>query len=227
MSGCVEADIYVVDVCGTLVRDDTTLGLLDYHFCKDGSRFLRGRIFKSVCMRRSLFWFMFAVAEKETGRHLLKHFAVRLLAGERLEALERSAREYSELLMAKRRVPTVRLLLEQPFSHGRVVLASASLEPIVAALAAAAGARYVASTLEHHEGVLTGHYETDLTGGKRQALLKKFGDDILTGRVFVITDNLTDRSLMDNAARAYVVLHDPAHRERWRGVNAIFIGVDE
>ncbi|QGM22375.1 hypothetical protein GJ672_08985 [Spiribacter sp. 2438] len=221
-----KAEVYVVDVCGTLVRDDTTLGLLRHHFDSDRARPLRSWLFKAVSTRRSPFWVAFAIAEKMTGRHLLKHFAVRLLAGDRLQAVEQSAREYAEALLLERRVPTVWLLLEKPLSGGRVILASASLEPVVSALATSTGVGYVASKLQHRAGVLTGRYENDLTGQKREALVEKYGEDLLSGQVCVLTDNLTDRSLVQEAAYSYVVLHDPAHRERWDGVNATFVEVD-
>lgn len=219
--------IYIVDVCGTLVHDDTTLGLLRHHFDRSSRRPWRSWLFKVVSTRCSPLWLAFAVAEKLSGCHLLKHFSVRLLAGDRVETLDESAKVYAEFLLAQRRVQAVWPLLEQPFSAKRVILASASLEPVVSVLAALTGARYVASALEQHEGVLTGKYKADLTGQKREALVKKFGNEVLSGQVYVLTDNLTDRSLVEDAACSYVVLHDPAHRERWAGVNATFLGVNE
>lgn len=218
-------DTYIVDVCGTLVLDDTTLGLLRHHFAKDTSRPLRARLFNSLCTRRSLPWWTFAVAEKLTGQHLLKRFAVRLLAGERQEALEESAHEYARRLLADRRIEPVWQVLEEPFATGRVVLASASLDPVVAALASLTGARYVASTLEQHDGILSGRYETDLTGLKHQALVTKYGEHLLQGPVVVMTDNASDRSLVERASGAYIVLHKAVHRDRWQGVAAYFIEI--
>ncbi|MGJ7457444.1 haloacid dehalogenase-like hydrolase [Halomonas sp. RA08-2] len=227
MTACGGADVYIVDVCGTLVRDDTTLGLLSYHFGRDRARPLRRWVFNSVSTRWSPLWFAFAVAERLTGRHLLKHFVLRLLSGDRLENLESNAREYAQHLLSNRCVPTVWTLLEQPLSSGRVLLASASLEPVVSALAVSTGAGYVASTLEHREGVLTGRYEVDLTGKKSQALVDKYGSEVFLGKVCVFTDNYTDRSLVEDAESCYIILHDPAHRKRWDGVDATFLGVNE
>lgn len=219
------SEIYVVDVCGTLVLDDTTLGLLNHHFSKTPSRPWRSWLFKLTTSRTSPAWFAFVVAERLSGRHLLKHFLVRLLAGDRVSALENSAREYAEILLSEKRVPAVWELLDPVLDMKQVVLASASLEPVVSALANLIGARYVASTLDHHEGILTGKYKADLTGQKSQALLNKFGEEIRGGRVCVFTDNFTDRSLVEGAACSYVVLHKPAHRERWAGVDTTFLEV--
>ncbi|MEQ1777320.1 MAG: haloacid dehalogenase-like hydrolase [Nitrosomonas sp.] len=222
-----ELDVYVVDVCGTLVRDDTTLGLLRHHFSRDSRRRIRYLLYKAMTARHSPLRLSFIVAERLTGQHLLKHFAVRLLAGDKEVALNQSAAEYAALLLAERRTPSVWSLLEDPLLSGQVVLASASLEPVVASLAAATGARYVASTLENHDGVLTGRFAVDLTGHKEQALIEKYGHAVLAGQVCVISDNFSDRPLLEKAFRAYVVLHRASYRQRWQGLDATFLEVDE
>jgi phosphoserine phosphatase len=166
------------------------------------------------------------LAEKLSGQHLLKHLAVRLLTDEAIEDVNRSASEYARVLLSQKRVHPVWDLLDVPLKSGRVVFASASLEPIVAALAAEAGAEYVASALEHHDGVLTGRYARDLTGQKEPALVEKFGPSILAGKHCVISDNLSDRALLAQASNAYVILHSPSHRNRWARLNAMFLEID-
>jgi len=220
-------DVYVVDVCGTLVRDDTTLGLLRHHFAREGNRRMRYMLFRAVTARRSPLRLAFAVLEKLTGQHLLKHAAVRLLAGDSVASLNQSAAEYAARLLAHRRVASVWPLLDAPVHAHRVVLASASLEPVVAALASAMGVRHVASALGQQAGILTGHYESDLTGCKEQALIEKYGRDVMAGQVCAISDNFTDRPLLESAAQAYVVLHSEIHRLRWQGLDATFLQVGE
>ncbi len=218
---------YVVDVCGTLVRDDTTLGLLRHHFRRTGSRLGRAWLFDAMTHRRSPVWFGFAVAEKLSRRHLLKHCAARLLAGDTVESLRVSAEEYADWLLSERRVSAVWQRLDQLQVNGRVVLASASLAPVVGALANAMEVDYVASALEEKDGHLTGRYAQDLTGRKEEALVEKYGESFLDGADYVLTDNLTDRDLVKKAKRACVILHHPSHRERWGDVNAEFVGVDQ
>lgn len=220
-------EIYVVDVCGTLVRDDTTLGLLRHHYSRITQRRLRHFIFILLRARCSPFRLGFIAAERLTGKHLFKHFVVRMLAGDKMIDLEHSAKEYATYLLTTRTVPAVWSLLYAPLQNGHVVLASASLEPVVAALANATGARYVASALEHRNGVLTGRYLSDLTGRKEQALIEKYGQAILAGQVCVISDNFSDRPLLAKAAKAYVVLHADFHRQRWQGLSATFLEVSK
>lgn len=218
-------DVYVVDVCGTLVRDDTTIGLLRYHFARDKDRPLRYVLFRVISAQRSPVRLVFALLEKLTGQHLLKHAVVRLLAGDHVERLNHSAAEYAAQLLDQRRIASVWSLLDAPLKDQRVVLASASLEPVVAALAMAMDVRYVASALGQQEGMLTGRYLSDLTGHKEQALLEKYGPHVLSGQACVISDNFSDRPLLERAARAYVVLHRESHRQRWHGLDATFLQV--
>ena len=220
-------DVYVVDVCGTLVRDDTTLGLLRHHFGRDENRDIRYLIFQAMTARWSVLRLLFTVAEKLTGRSLLKHAAVRLLAGDPVKTLNHSAAEYAATLLAERRVASVWPLIEVPLQTGRVMLASASLEPVVAALASIMGTRYVASGLGQQAGILTGHYVSDLKGRKEQALVEKYGHDVLAGQVCAISDNFSDRALLEKAAQAYVVLHKESHRQRWHGLKVKFLQVGE
>lgn len=227
MTAAPDLDVYVVDVCGTFVRDDTTLGLLRHHFSCATRQRIRYMVFHAMTMRSSPLRLAFVVAEKLTGQYLLKHFAIRLLAGTRMDALNQSAAEYASQLLAERRVPAVWRLLAAPLQSGRVVLASASLEPVVAALAAATGARHVASELAHFDGVLTGRYAADLTGRKEEALVEKYGQSLLAGQMCAISDNFSDRPLLEKAAQAYVVLHHESHRQRWHGLDATFLKVDE
>ena len=221
-----EIDVYLVDVCGTLVRDDTTLGLLRHHFAQTQKRPLRNVALRLMTASWSPARLCFFVLEHLTGRHILKRVLIKLLAGEPADALAQSALQYSVYLLKERRVASVWHLIEKAASEGRVLLTSASLEPIVACLADKIGAGYVASRLEQRGGVLTGRYAEDLTGRKEQAIVEKYGADALAGGVCAISDNFSDRVLLEKASAPYVVLHRKAHARRWRGVAAIFLRVD-
>jgi phosphoserine phosphatase len=227
VSSFIDIDVYVVDVCGTLVRDDTTLGLLRHHFARTKELSFRYALFSAMTACRSPVRFGFAVLERFTGRHLLKHVAVRLLAGDSADALAQSAVEYAAVLLKDRRVESVWRLIEPAARSGRVLLASASLEPIVACLAFQIGARHVASQLEQQNGVLTGRYARDLKGQKDLFIRDKYGANVMAGRVCAISDNLSDRALLEKAAQSFVVLHMQAHRRRWQGLDATFLEVDE
>ncbi len=208
----------IVDVCGTLVRDDTTLGLLEWHFRRSRRWRLWG--LHLLASRRSPLRLAFALAERISGRHVLKYFVVSWLKGDLPRDLADSAAAYAHWLLAQRRIPGVATIMQA--QAGPLILASASLEPVVESLAHALGARFVASTLEIQGGRYTGRYRHDMTGRKPQALqalmgVKGFSD------CTVISDNFSDRGLLESAGMAYVVLHKPAHRQRWAGLEAEYL----
>lgn len=104
---------YVVDVCGTLVRDDTTLGLLKYHFARTKRHPFRSCIFWLLTARICPARWAFVVLERIAGKHFLKHFLVRLLAGENMSELDASGAAYAKHLLSHRRVAPVWDLIGQ------------------------------------------------------------------------------------------------------------------
>lgn len=204
----------ILDVCGTLVHGDTTIGLLRHHFAASEER-SKLALVRASTARSSPLRFGFAVLERLSGRHLLKHQLIRLLRGTSVADLQASAEAYADKLLQSHRVEQVWRLLDQYPAATRRILASASLEPVVAALAARLGAEHVASQLEQRGGVYTGRLLRDLTGAKPDALAERFGPDLLASRPVVISDNRTDAALMAAAGEAFAVIHRPADRARW------------
>ncbi len=216
---------FVVDVCGTLVQEDTTLGLLRYHFnrCEDGA--FRSALLSWLTARGSPLRWGFVVLEKATGRHYLKHLLVRLLAGVQASVLDESGRAYVDSLLNSKRVQPVWDRLSRVGQLDHIILASASLEPVVRALAEAMGARYVSSKLEVRDGVLTGRYVEDLTGHKESAIVRKYGQGALASPFAAFSDNISDRPLLAKACYACVVLHRESHRARWANLSADYVRV--
>lgn len=224
MIGANNRDVIVVDVCGTLVRDDTTMGLIAYHLLKQPNKWVHRLIFAFTTARLSPFRIGFVLLERVTGRHLLKHFVVRLLAGDTLESLNISASSYASEALLNRRVMSVGDILNEYQSRNtRVLLASASLEPIVKSLADIIGADFVASRLEVVNGILTGRYLIDLTGCKDAEIERKYRGCLVDGEFTMISDNITDQELMQRARVAFVVLHKKSHSARWSGTKATFL----
>lgn len=225
LSAQTEVKTYVVDVCGTLVNEDTTFGLLTFHFDQFKGRPFRPYIFRFLTAQSSPVRWAFVVIEKLTGRHWLKYLVVRLLAGDYASALDESGRAYVKNLLMHCRVAPVWALLSKVSQPDNIILASASLEPVVRALAHAIGAGYVSSTLEVRNGMFTGRYVEDLTGKKESAILLKYGAEVLSNQYTAISDNLSDRALLAKASHAYVILHHESHRVRWLGLPAEFLKV--
>lgn len=227
MKTCSGTTLLIVDVCGTLVRDDTTLGLLAHHFSQHSGRQWRLHFLRSVTARYSPFRLGVAFLERISGQHVLKHVLVRMLKNDTVQSLDNSAKSYAEWLLTERTVSSVWNILTPAMQEHRIVLASASLQPIVSALAGELGIKYVASELESQKGILTGRYKNDLTGLKIKAISDLIGSDLNKQKYHAISDNLTDRELLDGAQEAIVVLHHESHRKRWTGLSATYLRLNE
>ena len=221
------ATLFITDVCGTLVYDDTTLGLLKQHFSQQPERRWRLPMLRALTAHRSPFRLGIAVIERLTGKHVLKHLLVRMMVNDTVSSLELNAEVYAQWLLDNRKVPAVWDVITPAIKDKRIILASASLQPIVSALAKQLGVRFVASELESSDGVLTGRYKRDLTGLKLQALSDLIGIDLSSRFYDAISDNITDQELLSGAKRAYVVLHKASHKERWAGLTATYIRLNQ
>lgn len=217
------ATLFVTDVCGTLVYDDTTLGLLRVHFSQQPERQWRLPVLRALTAHRSPFRLGVAVIERLTSKHVLKHLLVRMLKDDTVSSLELNAEVYAQWLLENRKVPAVWDVITPAIKDKHMILASASLQPIVSALAKQLGVRFVASELESNDGVLTGRYKRDLTGLKVRALSDLIGQDLISSFYDAISDNVTDRELLNSARSAHVVLHKASHKERWAGLTATYI----
>lgn len=214
------SNFHITDLCGTLVKDDTTLGLLEWHF-RRVNRTLPRLAVQGVRSRKSPIRWAFAIIERISGRHVAKRVLVGLLRGTSVNAIEVSATDYAAWLVRERLNPAVMSLLKSKRCDAGglcvQVIASASLEPIVAAISRELDLPYVASRLEEEDGRLTGGYASDLTGRKEEALAMKFGEGVLTQLSLVVSDNFSDLSLMLRAEEAYAVVYSERQVGRWPG----------
>ena len=214
--------VYLFDVCGTLFCDDTTLGFLNY-LCREK---LGHRIFLGCISHRGspLRWGL-ALLERVTGRAWIRDLALLILKGWSRADLEARAHSYVEYLLAERRQPQPFQLFEQALSSAQVLLVSASLEPVVEALARRFGIGFVASELAWDGLLCRGHLERDISGQKAAAIVAKFGPDYIGLGCHCVTDNFSDRSLLQQCQGRTVILCRPGHRAFWSGLETEFIEV--
>lgn len=113
--------------------------------------------------------------------------------------------------------------LSEARKHGVVILASASIDPVIDALCRRLQVQGVSSHLASSSDFYTGKLQHDLTGQKVPALLESLGPDVFAGASFAYTDNLTDLDLLLRCRHRTVVLHKPSHRARWHLEQAQFL----
>jgi phosphoserine phosphatase len=104
----------------------------------------------------------------------------------------------------------------------RVLLASSSLDLIIAPVARCLGVEWVASQLEFANDICTGRLATDLTGRKPPALAALLTPGV---SLHVYTDNRSDRDLLNLADQRTVIVPRSSKRGRWAGEDCEYLPV--
>ncbi len=207
---------FVCDVCDTLYRSNTTFDFVRFAL-ERGPHGRRRTLERAVNARHSPLFYAGAVFFRLGGPDVARFATVALLRGFSQEELASLAESFVDDFLASRRIEETHRLVEEARDLGeRVVLVSASLEPVVAAIAARLRVEHRASELEvdPRTGRLTGRISRDWTG-RKQAVLGELGwtrDDELT----VMTDNFSDAALMELADRRLAVVHSARAEDFWQ-----------
>lgn len=187
----------VVDLCGTLILENTTHGLFGtLPFSPHIT--LRNRIWRSRFGH---------LVNRIAARDVARAELVRALRGWSREALEEYARTYVHDALETKISPLVRAGLVDARQDGALIyLATASLEPLAMAIVKAFSLDgYVASTLEFDDAArCTGRFECDITGIKWSKLRERF-PAIQDAEITVYTDNPEDMDLKDVASQFHFI----------------------
>ena len=191
------SETLVVDLCGTLVLENTTHGFL--------------RHLPATSVRD---WYRLMLLSR--GGQAIGHFFPRFehrrrliecLAGFDREWLQQQARAYANFTLAtKARARVVQQVLVAP---DQAILASASIDIVVAAFAGLLGvSTWVATELDYDDaGKCTGRIKRDATGCKLRRLEAKTGCSLSGFKL--ITDNSEDTDLMGIAGQVDFI--EPHH----------------
>lgn len=173
--------VALFDVCHTLVRANTTFDFLSFYFEGDETyrRFKRKRESLSGRLR----------AKFGDNEQTMRYAAISFLEGEPEERVKLRAAEFVERLEFIE--PTGTLLKQWQGQGDEVVLVSASLDVVVAAVAKKLVVeRYFASELKFENDVCLGALDKDLLGNKAELISSRFDGDDLT----MVTDNFSDEN---------------------------------
>lgn len=213
--------LVVFDVCDTLYKENTTFGFIRF-LHKDNLVF---HVVDTVFSRRwSPIYVLLAVLYRMTGCDIARHAIVAWLRGWDPDRLRYEANCYVKALLADRVVvETHRRLHGHKADGDRVILVSASLDVVVAAIAAQLGVDWRATSLEFSGGRCTGRIGYDLTGRKADVAETLQVEGAERTRLVVYTDNLSDCDLVKAADEAVIVLPRGRNREVWRGIQAEYM----
>lgn len=218
-----DVDVFVFDVCDTLFYSNTTFDFIRYVVARQQARG-RQRLLQLLTRRWSPVYVGLAAWQKLTGLDAIKAAALRLLAGLPKTELYALGQQFEAEFLRGRPIAQTHALLAGLVGAGtRVVLLSASLDPIVAAIAAELGVEFISSELAYDaQGRCTGRLRREL-GGQKHRVLTELAGLGQAPRLAVATDNFTDRELVASASSRYVVVHQPEAKGFWQDLKPHFI----
>jgi phosphoserine phosphatase len=190
--------VLVIDLCGTLILENTTR-----EFLRSLRLSLRGTLLRGFALSR-VAAILGNLADYDLSRPLL----IRCLRGLSKSCIEAAARDYVHRALAERNNHHLLVEIQRAkLEHRQVYLATASLAPIAISVVHELQLDgYVASDLAYQmDDICTGQLALDSTGNKWDLLLSRF-PEFRDADMTVITDNTEDEDLMQHASIAYRVI---------------------
>lgn len=212
MSG-IDTPLAVFDVCDTLFYSNTTHDFIAFAVAAD--RGVVSRLIHASFNRKAspLYYVVLLISRVlDTDIHLKMNLL--FLRGYPKKELERTAARFMSEVLRNRHIDEVHALLNDHIKAGRtVVLCSASIEPVVRAVANALGIEhFFGSPLRYDHGIFNGALERSIRGNKAVEL-RAHG---LNGKInFAVSDNTSDIELLREALDPLAVVHNGKHREFW------------
>jgi phosphoserine phosphatase len=194
--------LYIFDVCGTMFHSNTTYDFLGYYFRrKNKTKYLICRTVLSYPSKALLI-----ILNKLGLRIELRLFLIGLLKGENEKEVGISAEAFVKDFLLQRKNHRVQDILDQALKqHENVILASASLNPVVKSIAGYFNVKAHYSTVleQTKERLYSGKLVQDIKGEKLAHLKQVM--DLDKFDLIVLTDNLDDISLVKIAEKALII----------------------
>lgn len=210
--------LIICDIDDSLFRSNTTFDFLAY-VAKPSWR-MRWQL-RLLTHRASPIFLLFTVVGKITGKDLVRNTALRLLTGmDKHEVDQMAVSFYEKGLKEKINLEVWNRMNAYP--HAYRCLASSTLQPVAQAIASSLDVAYRASELEVINGRLTGRLSIDLTG-KKEGVAIELKQIHPTARLIAITDNKSDRKLVEMADERIVIIRRDSDKSYWSDLQPSYI----
>jgi len=194
--------IKIFDICGTLYHSNTTVD-----FCV----WMEPNAAKKILLKVSTSLIGRAF-NKLTGKlfryDFIRDLHIRTLKNKDLEFIENKANSFVELVLEEKKIKQIHKIMKE-HNTDDIILASASIEPVVKAIAKKLNIKnYHASSLLHNGVVYNGKLGNDLSGKKHHLFSNQDID-------LVVTDNLDDYKLC-LLSNKFVIVSKTKHLKIWK-----------
>lgn len=220
-----DQNIAVFDLCDTLYYSNTTHDFIDYFLTNKGTRIKKASA-QAITGRFSPLKYIGILISVLTGNDLPRRLKLLLLRGYSELELDEMAEGFVRDYLEFRTVIETRSVMEEAFrDRMRVIIVSASIEPVVRAVARRLSiSDYLCSTLAFKNGIFSGRLSNDITGRKLTELKNVEPNSQIE---LVVSDNTSDLDLLGAARRGLAVVHSKRKREFWKNhrIETIEIGI--
>lgn len=198
--------ILLVDICGTLYKENTTFVLLESMFPNELE--FRKKILVKIINKLLLIII---------GFDLVKYISIRKLKGFSKNELEIIAKKLidTEFSLNDNVLNFIECKKQQDFE---IIFLSATIDPIASMIASKYDAKFISSTLDYENEICTGKIRKDILLSKEREV--NFAD----GMYFMITDNRTDLRVCTLCDEFYGVASNSKDLEFWarKGAKDVF-----
>lgn len=203
----------VFDVCGTLYSSNTTFDFLDWYFSKDKKyQFFRklSKTFLGKLLNYPFYKFMKKDLIRLIGTSFLKNKSI-------IEIEIASKKFVKERLYSKNKLDIIKLLENYKKKKYVIVLVSGSYEFLIKEIALEFEVNnFFATKLQNKNDSYTGKIGNDQLFNKLvliKTIYPKYQD------LIVVSDNLTDYSLLKAASKGFIVCNKRKHINFWKEKN--------
>jgi phosphoserine phosphatase len=213
--------IVVADICNTLFDSNTTFDFVRY--CITTKRLETNKAVKSAIFSRvSPLFIGIALLQKFTRTDIHKKIAVSLFKNKSTQEVKSWAASFLKEYLRGREIQQTLSYLTQ-FNPGTIVLVSSTIYPVAETIAEHLNIRdFIATELEIVDSRYTGKIAREISGAKLSALQKKLGHNNFEIEA-VITDNFSDRELMNTSKNKFAVCYDTRQEKFWRTLHDVNI----
>jgi len=204
----------VFDVCDTLYYSNTTHDFIRFVIELPESERIKRALFSFLNSKSLPIRYLLILISVATGWDAPKAINLRFLRGMTADQMEVLADRFVNQFLKERKIAETNDLLLKFRNEGlRIVLCSSSIEPVVTAVARAAGITdQISSTLLYEQEMFSGRIGEETVGKKLGFLRRAFPE---TEIEYAVSDNKSDADLLSAAHRAIAVVHDPGKRSFW------------
>jgi phosphoserine phosphatase len=197
-----KGEVYIFDVCGTLYASNTTYDFLLYYFKKyDFKKYLMIKLALSFPSKSVLI-----ILSRLGLRWDLRRKLIAYLKNESYDRISTNAINFVRDFLEKKQNRVIHeILLKAQSEKKEILLVSASIHPVVEAIAISLGVKnFLATTLsKNHQNQYTGQITDDLKGNKLKSLIKYHFN--FSQSLTIFTDNLDDLQLIEKCEKAIIV----------------------